>query len=70
VPWVWIFGVLAALYNPIFRCELDQSIWILVNWLTVGAILVAIGVFWVSERGWLTQAEEAEFKQLRSTPYI
>src|SRR5437016_8751147 len=83
VPWVWVFGVLAALYNPIFRVELDRSTWIIVNWLTVGAILTAIGFFWASEtkiiqqaspkdgealRGGLTQAEQAELKQLGSMP--
>jgi Family of unknown function (DUF6804) len=41
VLWVRVFGVLAALYNPIFRVHLDQSTWIGVNWFTVGAIIVA-----------------------------
>ena len=44
-PWAWIFGVLAALYNPIFRVHLDRSTWIGINWLTVGVIAVA-AVFW------------------------
>src|SRR5207244_2532482 len=54
------------------------------NWLTVGAILVAIWFFWASEtkvpqqatpkggealRSGLTQAEEAELRQLGSMPY-
>ena len=38
VLWVWIFGVLALLYNPVFRVHLDRSTWIGVNWFTVGAI--------------------------------
>jgi hypothetical protein len=45
VVWVWVFGMLAALYNPIFRVHLDRSTWIGVNWFTVGAIVVAIVVF-------------------------
>jgi hypothetical protein len=48
VLWVWIFGVLAALYNPILRVHLDRSTWISVNWFTVGAITVAAVVFWRS----------------------
>jgi Family of unknown function (DUF6804) len=28
VLWVWIFGLLAGLYNPIFRVHLDRSTWI------------------------------------------
>jgi hypothetical protein len=46
VLWVWFFGVLAALYNPIFRVHLDRSTWIGVNWFTVGAIIVAAVAFW------------------------
>jgi hypothetical protein len=45
VLWVWIFGVLAALYNPIFRIQLDRSTWTAVNWFTVGAIAVAAASF-------------------------
>jgi tetratricopeptide (TPR) repeat protein len=39
--WVWVFGALAALYNPLFRAHLDRSTWIGVNWFTIGAITVA-----------------------------
>ena len=39
--WVWIFGVLAALYNPILRVRLDRSTWIGINWITVSIIVVA-----------------------------
>jgi uncharacterized protein DUF6804 len=45
VLWVWIFGVLAGLYNPIFRVHLDRSTSIGANWFTVGAIIVAAAVF-------------------------
>ena len=37
---VWVFGVLAALYNPIFRVHLDRNTWIGVNWFTVAVIAV------------------------------
>jgi hypothetical protein len=46
VLWVWVFGALAALYNPIFHTHLDRSTWIGVNWFTVGAIIVAAVAFW------------------------
>jgi hypothetical protein len=46
VLWVWVFGVLAGLYNPIFRVHLDRSTWIGVNWFTVGVIAVAAIIFW------------------------
>jgi Family of unknown function (DUF6804) len=43
---VWVFGVLAGVYNPIFRVHLDRSTWIGVNWFTVGAIIIAAAAFW------------------------
>jgi Family of unknown function (DUF6804) len=46
VAWIWIFGVLAGLYNPIFRVHLDRSTWIGVIWFTIGVIAVAAVVFW------------------------
>ena len=46
VPWVWVFGVLALLYNPLFRVHLDRSTWTGVNWFTVGAIIIAALSFW------------------------
>jgi hypothetical protein len=46
VPWVWVFGVLAVLYNPISRVHLDRSTWIGVNSFTVAVILVAAIIFW------------------------
>jgi hypothetical protein len=48
VLWVWVFGVLALLYNPIFRVHLDRSTWIGVNWLTVAVLVVAAIIFWRS----------------------
>jgi hypothetical protein len=50
VLWVWIFGVLAGLYNPIFRVHLDRSTWIGVNWFTVVVIAVAGVVFWLDKK--------------------
>ena len=46
LPWAWIFGTLALLYNPLFRVHLDRSTWTGVNWFTVGAIIVAAVAFW------------------------
>jgi len=46
VVWVWVFGVLALLYNPISRVHLDRTTWIGLNWFTAGAIIVAAAVFW------------------------
>jgi hypothetical protein len=45
LPWVWIFGVLALLYNPLFRVHLDRSTWTGVNWATVAVLVVAAILF-------------------------
>ena len=45
-PWVWAFGVLALLYNPLFCVHLNRSTWTGVNWFTVGAIIIAAVSFW------------------------
>ena len=45
VAWVWIFGTLAFLYNPILRTHLDRDTWVIINWATVGAIIVAAVFF-------------------------
>jgi hypothetical protein len=50
VLWVWIFGVLAGLYNPVFRVHLNRSTWIGVNWFTVGVIAVAGIAFWLDKK--------------------
>ncbi len=44
--WAFFFSTLAALYNPIFPVHLDRSLWIRMNWFTIGAIMIAAVVFW------------------------
>jgi hypothetical protein len=34
-PWVWILGVCALLYNPLFRVHLNREIWSVVNVITI-----------------------------------
>lgn len=46
IPWTWIFGVLAALYNPIARVHLDRGTWVAVNWFTASVIGIAVVSFW------------------------
>jgi len=42
--WVWIFGVTAVIYNPIFRIHLTREIWSAVNIATVMMLAVTVGV--------------------------
>src|SRR5947207_8012942 len=43
--WLWIFAVLAALFNPIFLSLRDRSLWIAADWLSIGAMVIAAFVF-------------------------
>jgi hypothetical protein len=46
VLWLWIFGVLAVLFNPIFPLGLDRTQWIVADWFSIGAVVIAAFVFW------------------------
>jgi hypothetical protein len=43
--WVCIFVVLAALFNPIFPAPLDRSLWIVADWFSIGAMIIAAFIF-------------------------
>lgn len=40
--WVWIFGIMAAIYNPIFRIPLGREVWGVVNVATIVVTVVSI----------------------------
>jgi len=44
--WAFLFSALAALYNPIFPVHLDRHDWVVWNWFTIGAIVIAAVLFW------------------------
>jgi hypothetical protein len=44
--WLGIFAVLAVLFNPIFPLGLDRSLWIVVDWFAIGAVVFAAFIFW------------------------
>ena len=46
VVWLGIFAALAVLFNPIFPLPLDRSQWIVADWFSIGAIVIAAFVFW------------------------
>jgi hypothetical protein len=49
VPWVWIFGMLAMLFNPIVPLHFQRDTWQMIDWVTIGVIVVAGIAFWPSE---------------------
>lgn len=34
--WVWVLGITAVVYNPLFRIHLTRAIWSIVNVITIG----------------------------------
>ncbi len=42
--WVWIFCVIAIVYNPIIYVHLTREIWSIVNIVTIGVAIVSIFV--------------------------
>ena len=46
VLWLGIFAALAALFNPIFLSLRDRTQWIVADWFSIGAMVIAAFVFW------------------------
>jgi hypothetical protein len=40
--WVWTFGILTGIYNPIFRVHLNRETWSIINVLTMLVALASI----------------------------
>ena len=45
VLWLWIFAVLAVLFNPIFPLGLDRNSWIVADWFSIGAMVIAAVIY-------------------------
>jgi hypothetical protein len=39
--WVWVLGITAAVYNPLFPVHLTREIWSAVNVVTIGIAAVS-----------------------------
>ena len=50
VLWLAIFAALALLFNPIFPLRANRSSWIVADWFSIGAMVVATSVFWKASR--------------------
>lgn len=49
--WVWILGITAAVYNPIFRISAPREMWLVINLVTVGVALASIPVLRPKPKG-------------------
>lgn len=45
IPWVWILGITAVIYNPIIRVHLNREIWSVVNMATIVMLVITFWVF-------------------------
>lgn len=43
--WVWVLGVTAAIYNPVFFIHLTREIWSIVNVVTIIIAIASIPIF-------------------------
>ncbi len=43
--WIWVLGITALIYNPIFRVHLNRGLWSIINVVTVGIAVASIFVF-------------------------
>jgi len=48
--WLCIFTTLAIIFNPIFVLQLDRNQWIIADWFSIGAMVIAAVVFWKRSR--------------------
>jgi len=39
--WVWVWGVAAGIYNPIFPVHATREFWSLINVVTIGLVVLA-----------------------------
>ena len=44
--WTWIFGVLAVLFNPLAPVYLQRATWQIIDWATIGLLVIAAVFFW------------------------
>lgn len=40
--WVWVLGITALVYNPIFRVHLNRELWSIINVVTIGIAVISI----------------------------
>ncbi len=42
--WIWTFGVIAVVYNPVFRIHLTRGIWSAINIITIVIAIASVFV--------------------------
>jgi hypothetical protein len=48
--WLAIFVVLGIVFNPIFPLLLNRSAWIMADWFSIAAMVIAAFVFWKASK--------------------
>jgi len=47
-PWVWVFGIIAILFNPIIPVHLDRGTWAIIDSVVAG--ILGISIFMIREK--------------------
>jgi|SRR6516162_1084860 hypothetical protein len=45
VAWVWVFGILAVLFNPLAPVYLQRTTWQMIDWAAIAVIVLAGVIF-------------------------
>jgi hypothetical protein len=48
--WLAIFVVLGIVFNPILPLGLNRSAWIVADWFSIAAMVIAAFVFWKASK--------------------
>ena len=51
--WIWILGITAVVYNPIFRLHFNRELWSAINIITAGIVVVSIFTLKIREKQWI-----------------
>jgi phosphoglycerol transferase MdoB-like AlkP superfamily enzyme len=46
--WTWVFGIIALLFNPIFRFHMSKEMWSVIDFIT--AIIFIVSIFFIRQK--------------------
>ena len=53
--WTWVFGIIAVLFNPLSTIHLNKDIWVVLNIITAGILIISMIYPYMKKR---TQASD------------
>jgi CheY-like chemotaxis protein len=65
--WVWVFGITALVYNPIFRVRLNRELWSIINLVT---IVIAVASIFVSKVKKTDKGRNIQYNEINNSGKI